>query len=1136
MANYNFSDGDVTFAATGDTTLLLVDNGSGVFDNKTFSFLRSGNDLIIYANNGHTITLQDHYSSSLSFTFINHGTAAQPKLQLIADSPNVLVGTTSNATLTTTEHILGGTGDNTINANASRIYAGDGDDVITNNSNGSSNTGNIIYAGTGNDTIYEGIGTGDDAYGGDGDDTFYANASVVNGSEWRGDGGNDSYHVNIKSSGTLIWDDSGTNDTLYFGVGLNFENFLMYHFSDDMTIVSKDTSALNVFEVTLKDQYSTDTIDKVVFADGTTYTIENNRDWYADDTDNTIYAAAGLYNLHGGLGNDVIYGVEYVDTPIYGVHVTNWIPTLYGDEGDDIIHHGWTGIGGPRSGGESFGGTGNDVIHGTDYDDTMHGGDGDDIMFAYGHDNATRDIMDGGNGDDTFYIGTGTQKDVEGGAGWDVIYSELNSGPIHFSGSAKTHLQGGADNDVYVFLRDDTAGSVSAKAWINDTGGDYDTVALSSEYSLSNVTIQGVAFLTVNDLHSVLGYHMIEVNANFPNNVIERVVFADGTIYDTTTSSVITATMGDDNPIYLTAWHDTFDSLAGNDVVFALEGDDHLYGNAGNDVFDGGSGTDTIDYSNAAAGVNVHLNIGTAYDDGDGGVDTLTSIENVIGSAHNDTLHGDNSDNEISGGTGNDILFGEDGNDTMYGGGGDDSNLNGGAGDDIIFGGNGADTLVGWTGANQLYGGDGDDIIHSHSFTDTIDGGTGTDRYYSHLATEGVVINTTLGTLAATSAPTVPTGSVTNIEMFYLSNFADSFTGNNANEIAQGYDGDDIMHGEGGNDALYGGAGSNTLHGGDGDDQLISSSFTDTIDGGAGHDRYYSAHTAEGVIINTTLSSIAATSAPTAPTGSIGNVEAYYLGDFVDTFTGNSTAEIIASYGGNDILRGEGGDDLLYGGDGADELHGGDGDDEMYGQNGNDTMYGGAGEDLLKGNEGNDEIYGGTEHDVLYGGNGADMLYGDEGDDSLSGESDNDILHGGDGDDWVLGGDGNDTLYGGDGLDNLFGEAGDDVLHGGIGNDRMTGGTGADTFVFADSPGNNTIYDFSTAEGDVLDISDLLTAYDPLTDVLTDFVEITDNGQHSYLKIDADGGADSFVQISMLANVTGLTDEQALANDGNLFV
>jgi len=62
----------------------------------------------------------------------------------------------------------------------------------------------------------------------------------------------------------------------------------------------------------------------------------------------------------------------------------------------------------------------------------------------------------------------------------------------------------------------------------------------------------------------------------------------------------------------------------------------------------------------------------------------------------------------------------------------------------------------------------------------------------------------------------------------------------------------------------------------------------------------------------------------------------------------------------------------------------------------------------------------------------------------------------------------------------------------------------------------------------------LLIGYDPLTDAITDFVQITESGTNSYLNVDADGGADNFVQVAYIYNETGLTDEDALQTSGNL--
>jgi len=113
---------------------------------------------------------------------------------------------------------------------------------------------------------------------------------------------------------------------------------------------------------------------------------------------------------------------------------------------------------------------------------------------------------------------------------------------------------------------------------------------------------------------------------------------------------------------------------------------------------------------------------------------------------------------------------------------------------------------------------------------------------------------------------------------------------------------------------------------------------------------------------------------------------------------------------------------------------------------------------------------------------------------------------------------------------------------GGNGLDIMTGGAGEDTFLF-DLLGafNNidTVTDFSTGEGDVINIADLLSGFytDGVDDIL-DFVLFEDSGADTVISVDRDGagGLFGFQQIAVLTGVNGLTDEEALVTSGNLVV
>ena len=101
----------------------------------------------------------------------------------------------------------------------------------------------------------------------------------------------------------------------------------------------------------------------------------------------------------------------------------------------------------------------------------------------------------------------------------------------------------------------------------------------------------------------------------------------------------------------------------GNDTLNGGDGNDILAGGLGNDVLNGGAGIDTAAYIDAPSSVTVNFASGIAT--GGDGSDTLSSIENVIGSAHNDTLIGSGSANVLTGGAGGDTLTGGGANDTF---------------------------------------------------------------------------------------------------------------------------------------------------------------------------------------------------------------------------------------------------------------------------------------------------------------------------------------------------------------------------------------------------------------------------------------------------------------------------------------
>lgn len=91
---------------------------------------------------------------------------------------------------------------------------------------------------------------------------------------------------------------------------------------------------------------------------------------------------------------------------------------------------------------------------------------------------------------------------------------------------------------------------------------------------------------------------------------------------------------------------------------------------------------------------------------------------------------------------------------------------------------------------------------------------------------------------------------------------------------------------------------------------------------------------------------------------------------------------------------------------------------------------------------------------------------------------------------------------------------------------------------------SDTITGLSTAQVDKLDVFDILNAYDPLSHAISDFLRITDNGTHSFLSVDSNGGGNSFTQIAQLSGVTNLaasatateSELDALIANGTLLV
>ncbi|WP_286900694.1 retention module-containing protein [Pseudomonas sp. UBA7500] len=158
---------------------------------------------------------------------------------------------------------------------------------------------------------------------------------------------------------------------------------------------------------------------------------------------------------------------------------------------------------------------------------------------------------------------------------------------------------------------------------------------------------------------------------------------AGSTLEGTSHDDVLLAGSGDD-VLNGGAGNDVLIGGDGNDKLYGGEGNDLLIGGNGNDLLDGGAGNDTASYAGASAGVTVSLALTGEQNTIGAGLDKLVSIENLIGSDHDDKLTGDDNANTLIGGLGNDILIGGGGDDLLIGGPGNNT-LTGGAGSDTFL-------------------------------------------------------------------------------------------------------------------------------------------------------------------------------------------------------------------------------------------------------------------------------------------------------------------------------------------------------------------------------------------------------------------------------------------------------------------
>lgn len=721
--------------------------------------------------------------------------------------------------------IIGNAWDNVLEGGAGndRIF-GDGVTVVLDSIVSQIKSDDAGY-GTGvgeHDTNNPGAGPASDDSGADtigggaGDDLLYGGA------------GEDSYLYNLGDGDDRIFEAWDEDNTLKFGAGIDGADFTVAEVGDDLVFTMTAGGSVTFDGYAASAQGGDVTIDFDSASDAKILKMDSDDVSLTATLFDEIIIGNDIRNIiNGGGGDDVIFA---------------------GAGDDDVFVSGGAGV--------AWGGAGNDELEagGSGGSIFLYGEEGDDEIVIVGSGSFTVDM---GSGNDEFRPGavhSGAVIAVNDASG-DDYYTALS-----FNGDYMINDISGND---YYFWSVDT-GDIS----ILDQGGE-DRLQIN----ITKNTLQSTSQVG-DDLVLDRGFTrdlVIEDYFAGSANQIELVKFTD-TDWFSLSDLVSGATL-----IFGTASAETLNGTAGGDALYGYDGDDTLNGDAGNDILrgglgadalDGGDGTDLASYDAASEGVIVDMLV-TSRNRGEADGDSYVSIEDLQGSAFDDTLRGDGGDNQIWGLAGHDTLWGRQGDDALYGQDGDDV-LRGGGGADTLDGDAGIDTadytgasaavkahlgdptqntgdaagdsyvsienlqgadfddrLFGDAADNALLGGAGDDILWGGIGADALDGGADMDRASYTKASERVVVDMVV---TSRNRGEADGDSYVSIEDLQGSTFNDTLRGDAGANRIWGFDGNDEIWGRNGNDRLIGQDGDDIIWGGDGNDTLSGSSGADTFE------------------------------------------------------------------------------------------------------------------------------------------------------------------------------------------------------------------------------------------------------------------------------------------------------------------
>lgn len=802
-----------------------------------------------------------------------------------------------------------------------------------------------------------------------------------------------------------------------------------------------------------------------------------------NDLDNLIEGGAGKDTLTGGTGSDTVSYAGAPDTGTNGTGVTVDLTKQDGvlaqagdsDENGDIL-------------------LGFENVIGSYYDDDIKG-------------DAFDNIIEGGGGADKMDGGVGIGHDI-------VSYSSYDN-----------EIAGGGTIGVTISL---TAGGTVV---VGDVAGD-----AFGDDAKNFEGIHGSAYDDIltgfTDDNTILGLGGDDLIAGGAGT--DYLDGGDGIdTLDYRNGGAVTVTLGRTNAKTKVTGDDD-DTIVNFENVFGSDFDDKLTGSTadngfksglGTDIINGGTGNDTVDYSDIASAITVTLGSGVSKVTG-GDTDSLSSIENIVGTGLADEIIGNSAANKFDGGAGDDELTGGGGADWLEGGDGDDIFYVGGT-EGI------GDTFLGGSGGET----NGDTLQITGTKAATL------ENFESTLWDIEILVGNNLGIVGTTKSNSYDFSSLTgysavayvdggagddrmkahadSIADFRGSAGNDELIGGNKNDTLDGGDGDDTLNGGGGNDAILGGKGNDDLIGGAGNDNLTGGVGIDRIEGGDDDDTIYiSGNDAEFDYLDGGANGAGGDKIIVDGTKSI--VLDYFNAktNDIETFTGTGPA-ILGNAGDNLLdfsgmtvtgvlhVDGAAGNDVINASDNGMELRGGAGDDMLTGGTGNDTLNGGVGRDIMDGGDGDDffDVLGTeAQFDAIIGGAGSNTIrvggnavltlnsfnagtsaiktWTGNGK-NVSGDAENNTLNfaaltsvaalayidGGAGDDTLVGHNFGADLRGGAGTDYLTGGNANDTLNGGQGKDTVDGDDGDDVYVITGTEAEyDTINDSGAADTDAIQV------------------------------------------------------------------